>query len=151
MRAANPTFDYEYSPSIHSTSVRNRDPFHYVPPPLESENTMHPPKSKKRNTIQRYLTPPPTSGSNNANVSQVQPTQFHPTLDDHWKKQYREIVYEYIARWWYHVDIPFNVARSPYYQPMWDAIIACGRGFKGPSMHDLRGSLLHKQVASIEE
>jgi hypothetical protein len=34
---------------------------------------------------------------------------------------------------------------------MWDAIIACGRGFKGPSMHDLRGSLLHKEVTSIEE
>jgi hypothetical protein len=31
------------------------------------------------------------------------------------------------------------------------SIIACGRGFKGPSMHDLRGSLLHKEVASIEE
>jgi hypothetical protein len=83
MRAAIPTFDYEDSPSIHSTGVRNRDPFHYFPPPLESENTMHPPKSKKRNTIQWYFTPPPTSGSDNANVSQVQPTQFQPTLDDH--------------------------------------------------------------------
>jgi hypothetical protein len=97
--ATNSTFDYENSPSIHSTSVRNRDPFHYVPPPRESENTMHPPKSKKRNTIQSYITPPPTSGLDNANVSQVQPTQFRPTSDDHWKKQYREIAYEYIARW----------------------------------------------------
>jgi hypothetical protein len=34
---------------------------------------------------------------------------------------------------------------------MWDSIIACGRGFKGPSMHDLRGSLLQKGVESIEE
>jgi hypothetical protein len=146
MRATNPTFDYEDSPSIHSTGVRNRDPFHYVPPSLECENTMHPPKSKKKNTIQRYFTPPSTSGSDNANVSQVQPTQFQPTLDDHWKKQYREIAYEYIARWWYHVDIPFNVVCSPYYQPMWDAIIACGRGFKVPSMHYLKGSLLHCNV-----
>jgi hypothetical protein len=136
---------------IHSTSVRNRDPFHYVPPPLESENTMHPPKCKQRNTIQSYCIPLPTYGSDNVNVSQVQPTRFQPTLDEYWKKQYREIAYEYIARWWYHVDIPFNVACSPYYQPMWDAIIACGRGFKGPSMHDLRGSLLHKEVASIKE
>jgi hypothetical protein len=24
---------------------------------------------------------------------------------------------------------------------MWDSIIACGRGFKGPSMHDLRGGV----------
>jgi hypothetical protein len=105
-------------------------------------------RSKKRNTIQRYFTPTRTSSSDNANVSQVQPTQFQPTLDDHWKKQYREIAYEYIARWWYHADIPFNVSHSPYYQPMWDAIIACDRGFKGPSMDDLRGSLLHKEVAS---
>jgi hypothetical protein len=44
-RAANPTFDYEDSPSLHSTGggVRNIDPFHYVPPPLDSENTMNPP------------------------------------------------------------------------------------------------------------
>jgi hypothetical protein len=152
-RAANPTFDYEDSPSLHSTGggVRHRDPFHYVPPPLDSENSLNPPNRKRTNSIQSYFTPPPTSGSNNANVSQVQPIQNQPTLDDHWKKQYREIVYEYIARWWYHADIPFNAARSPYYQPMWDSIIACGRGFKGPSMHDLRGSLLQKEVESIEE
>jgi hypothetical protein len=114
---------------------------------------MNSPKSKKRNNIQSYFTPPPTSGSDNANISQVhvQPTQYQPTLDDHWKKQYREIAYEYIARWWYHADIPFNAACSPYYQSMWDSIIAFGRGFKGPSMHDLRGSLLQKEVESIEE
>jgi hypothetical protein len=76
MRAAK-----EGSSSIPSTGVR--DPFRYVPPPLESENTMHQPKSKKRNTVQRYFTPPPTSGSDNANVSQGQPTQFQPNLDDH--------------------------------------------------------------------
>jgi hypothetical protein len=34
---------------------------------------------------------------------------------------------------------------------MWDFIISCGRDFKGPSMHDLRGSLLQKEVQSIEE
>jgi hypothetical protein len=135
--------------SIHSTNVGNKDPFHYVPPPLESENTMHPHKSKKRNTIQSYFTPPPTSGFDNPNVSQVQPTQFQPTLDDHWKKPYREIYDEYIARWWYHVDIPFNVALSPYYQPTWDAIISCGRGFKGPSMHDLRGVISFAQRGRI--
>jgi hypothetical protein len=89
-RPANPTFDYEDSPSLHSTGVRHRDPFHYIPPPIDtSENTINPPTSKRKNTIQSYFTPPPTSGSNNANVSQIQPTQSQPTLDDHWKKQYR--------------------------------------------------------------
>jgi hypothetical protein len=42
-RATNPTFDYEDSPSLHSTGVRHRDPFHYVPPPLDSENSLNPP------------------------------------------------------------------------------------------------------------
>jgi hypothetical protein len=81
-RAANPTFDYEDSPSLHSTGVRHRDPFHYIPPPIDSENSINPHKSKRRNSIQSYFTPPPTSGSDNANVSQIQPTQSQSTLDD---------------------------------------------------------------------
>jgi hypothetical protein len=34
---------------------------------------------------------------------------------------------------------------------MWDYVIAAGKGFKGPSRHDLRGSLLQKGVLSIQE
>ena len=34
---------------------------------------------------------------------------------------------------------------------MWDVVIAAGKGLKGPSMHDLRGSLLQKEIVSIEE
>ena len=34
---------------------------------------------------------------------------------------------------------------------MWDVVIAADKGFKGPSMHDLRGSLLQKDIVSIEE
>ena len=34
---------------------------------------------------------------------------------------------------------------------MWDTVIAAGKGFKGPSMHDLRGYLLQKEIMSIEE
>ena len=51
----------------------------------------------------------------------------------------------------YDADIPFNAGRSPYDQPMWEAIVVASKGFKGPSMHDLRGSLLHKEVMSIEK
>lgn len=42
-------------------------------------------------------------------------TENQPTLDNHWKKQYKEATFEYIARWWYDADIPFNASRSPYY------------------------------------
>ena len=76
---------------------------------------------------------------------------MQPTLDDHWKKELRENACDYIARWWYDVDIPFNASRSPYYEPMFGAIFAAGKGFKGPTMHELRGSLLQKEVLSINE
>ncbi|KAH9309600.1 hypothetical protein KI387_037511 [Taxus chinensis] len=79
------------------------------------------------------------------------PIENQPTLDNHWKKQYKEATFECIARWWYDADIPFNAARSPYYQLMFDSIVVVGKGFKGPSMHDLRGSLLKKEVVSIDE
>ena len=48
-----------------------------------------------------------------------------------WKKELRETACDYIARWWYDVDIPFNATRSPYYEPIFDAIYALGKGFKG--------------------
>eukprot|EP00253_Pinus_taeda_P036348 PITA_36348 len=34
---------------------------------------------------------------------------------------------------------------------MWDSVIATGKGFKGPSLHDLRGALLQKEISSIDE
>eukprot|EP00253_Pinus_taeda_P033798 PITA_33798 len=34
---------------------------------------------------------------------------------------------------------------------MWDPVIATGKGFKGPGMHDLRGALLQKEIPSIDE
>eukprot|EP00253_Pinus_taeda_P033005 PITA_33005 len=49
------------------------------------------------------------------------------------------------------MDISFNAARSPYYQDMWDAAFAVGKGFRGPTMHDLRGRLLQEEIASIGE
>lgn len=47
--------------------------------------------------------------------------------------------------------IPFNVAQSPHYQAMWNSVISARKGFKAPSTHVLRGSLLQKEVLSIEE
>jgi hypothetical protein len=119
-------------------STHVMDPFHYVPPPPELD------RQPKKN-IKNYFPPSPNS------ISGSQPTQIQPTLDSHWKKQYKEYAFEYIVRWWYDADIPFNAVRSPYYQPMWDSVIAAGKGFKGLSMYDLRDSLLQKEIFSIEE
>ena len=77
--------------------------------------------------------------------------QVQPTLDQHWKQELRGVACDYIARWWYDADIPFNATRSPYYEPIFDAIYAAGKGFKGPTMHELRGSLLQKEIMSIDD
>jgi hypothetical protein len=45
---------------------------------------------RKKNNIQSYFTPSPTSGSANAS----QPSQTQLTLDNHWKKQYKEVFFE---------------------------------------------------------
>lgn len=76
---------------------------------------------------------------------------MQPTLDDHWKKELRETACDYIARWWYDVDIPFNAFHSPYYEPIFDAIHAAGKGFKGPTMRELMGYCLQKEISSINE
>eukprot|EP00253_Pinus_taeda_P027736 PITA_27736 len=133
--------DYEIqdSTSIPSTN----DPFHYV-----HLSCGQPSKGTKRTNIQSFF-------SSSANIAFSNPTSSQPshqtTLDQHWKKQCKETSHQYIARSWYDSDIPFNVARSPYYQVMWDSVIAAGKGFKGPSMHDLRGALLQKEISSIDE
>ncbi|GKV02409.1 hypothetical protein SLEP1_g14846 [Rubroshorea leprosula] len=56
-----------------------------------------------------------------------------------------------IVKWWYGANVPFHVARSKYYLPMWDAITSMGPGFKGPSYHDLRGPLLKCAVKEVNE
>ena len=56
-----------------------------------------------------------------------------------------------MVTWWYDANIPFNSANSYYYQPMLDAVTSMGPGFKGPSYHDLRGSLLKDVVHDIHE
>ena len=63
----------------------------------------------------------------------------------------KEAAWECIAIWWYDADIPFNDARSIYYQPMLDVVASCGPGFKGPSYEDIRGTLLKNEVERVQE
>ena len=80
-------------------SFVGKDPFQYVIPSRPNIGDIHP---KKKKTLQHYFsTPSPSFASANASQSQVQPTQIQSTLDGHWKKQCKEVAYEYIARWWY--------------------------------------------------
>ncbi|GAV88399.1 LOW QUALITY PROTEIN: DUF659 domain-containing protein/Dimer_Tnp_hAT domain-containing protein, partial [Cephalotus follicularis] len=47
-----------------------------------------------------------------------------------------------VAHWVYDACIPFNALQSPYFQPSIDAMVGIGRGFKGPSYHEIRVGLL---------
>ena len=39
-------------------------------------------------------------------------------------------------------DIPFNIAKTnPFYQPMFDAAVVVGLGYKAPTFDDLRGPI----------
>lgn len=149
MMVSNPTFDYEGSSSIPCTDASS--PFCYVPPSLEFIQEKGKGKIKKKGNIKIYFIVTPSSPSHSAHGPQANRVQMHPTLDDHWMKELREIVCDYITRQWYDVDIPFNASCSPYYEPMFDVIFVARKGFKGPTMHELRGSLLQKEVMSFDE
>jgi len=56
-----------------------------------------------------------------------------------------------MARWWYDIDIPFNAYRSPYYRPMSNVTVVAGECLKGFGFRDIRATLLHDEVGSINE
>ena len=56
-----------------------------------------------------------------------------------------------VRRFWYHDNLSFNLARSPFYQPMIDAVAGAGPGYKGPSYSALRGKDLDEELQCIKE
>ena len=46
-------------------------------------------------------------------------------------------------------DVPFNIAKTnPFYQPMFDAVVVIGSGYKAPSFAELRGPLFQNEKAN---
>ncbi|KAJ8639871.1 hypothetical protein MRB53_016565 [Persea americana] len=64
-------------------------------------------------------------------------------------KEQKNAVEMAIGRWWFDANIPFNAAKSKFYQPMCDAITSIGPGFKMPSYHDLRTRILKNTVEEV--
>jgi hypothetical protein len=86
---SNPSVEFQSPSSIPSTNVR--DLVQCVP--------LHPESHPRKKNIQSYFSPSPTS------TSASQPSQTHPILDNHWNRQYKDVSFEYIARWWCDADI----------------------------------------------
>ena len=87
-------FGYEGSSSIPCTEASNL--FRYVPPSLESIQEKGKGTMKNKGNIKHYFTP--SSPSDSAHGPQANRSQIQPTLDQHWKKELREIACDYIAR-----------------------------------------------------
>ncbi|KAG6491979.1 hypothetical protein ZIOFF_046925 [Zingiber officinale] len=64
------------------------------------------------------------------------------TLNSTYKKDLLVDVKRRIGRFIYSAALPFNVVNDPYWLPMVEGIAEYGRGFKPPSMHELRTWIL---------
>ena len=99
------SFNYQDSSSIPSTDA-SKNPFRYVPPSRESISDKGKGAMRNKGTIKSFFVP--SSPSDSATAYGPSPPTVHPTLDAHWKKKLRDVACDYIARWWYDADIPFN-------------------------------------------
>lgn len=71
-----------------------------------------------------------------------------PLVDDS-QKQKQDDADKKLAIFFFHNAIPFNAAKSVYYQEMLDAVARCGVGYKAPSYEKLRSNLLEKVKTDI--
>jgi hypothetical protein len=54
----------------------------------------------------------------------------------------KEEVDKIVAKCFLWSDIPFNIAKNPFYHSMFEVVAIVGPRYKGPSYNDLRGPLL---------
>ncbi|XP_045809908.1 uncharacterized protein LOC123904267 [Trifolium pratense] len=96
-------------------------------------------KEKSTSRIGNYFMPRTTPGA-------------QPTLKS--VLQSKEVVEKCdlaIAKWFIDACVPFNASNSSYFQPMVDALCSMSPGYKVPTMHSFRGSLLNKWVADVNK
>ncbi|CAN0906381.1 hypothetical protein LINGRAHAP2_LOCUS24214 [Linum grandiflorum] len=67
------------------------------------------------------------------------------------KKDLRKDACRSIARWFYMTGTAFNAAREPEYYTMFELAARHGPGFKPPSYHEIRETLLKEELQVVEE
>nr|KAJ0190830.1 hypothetical protein LSAT_V11C800390750 [Lactuca sativa] len=68
------------------------------------------------------------------------------TMNSIFKKEERERVCQQIARFFYTSAIPFNCVKNPEFRKMIEMIGEFGRGLNPPSYHEIRVTMLKKEV-----
>ncbi|CAN1185291.1 hypothetical protein LINPERHAP2_LOCUS37467 [Linum perenne] len=66
------------------------------------------------------------------------------------KKDLRRDAAKSIARWFYLTGTAFNAAREPKYYTMFELAARHGPGFKPPSYHEIRETLLKEELEEVE-
>ncbi|XP_058189011.1 uncharacterized protein LOC131306645 [Rhododendron vialii] len=72
------------------------------------------------------------------------------TIADIFQTNDREDVDQRVARFFYCNDIPFNVARSPFWTDMVTGINNVPKGYKNPNYEKIRTSLLDKEQSKVQ-
>ncbi|CAN0906378.1 hypothetical protein LINGRAHAP2_LOCUS24214 [Linum grandiflorum] len=85
-------------------------------------------------------------GSNN-----LLPSSSQSTMSKLLKKDLRKDACRSIARWFYMTGTAFNAAREPEYYTMFELAARHGPGFKPPSYHEIRETLLKEELQVVEE
>ncbi|CAN1185292.1 hypothetical protein LINPERHAP2_LOCUS37467 [Linum perenne] len=85
------------------------------------------------------------SGSNS-----LPPTRTQTTMSTLLKKDLRRDAAKSIARWFYLTGTAFNAAREPKYYTMFELAARHGPGFKPPSYHEIRETLLKEELEEVE-
>ncbi|CAN1791649.1 hypothetical protein LINPERHAP1_LOCUS19409 [Linum perenne] len=86
-----------------------------------------------------------TLGSNS-----MLPTRTQTTMSTLLKKDLRRDAAKSIARWFYLTGTAFNAAREPEYYTMFELAARHGPGFKPPSYHEIRETLLKEELEEVE-
>ncbi|KAL6509618.1 hypothetical protein OROGR_022928 [Orobanche gracilis] len=96
-----------------------------------------------------------SSQGNVSNINQgtldnfVKSAPRQTTINSAYKKELLNDVKRRVGRFIYSAALPFNVVNDPYWLPMIDGIAEYGKGFKPPSMHELRTWVLKAEVDDI--
>ncbi|CAN1756390.1 hypothetical protein LINPERHAP1_LOCUS6126, partial [Linum perenne] len=77
-------------------------------------------------------------------------TRTQTTMSTLLKKDLRKDAAKSIARWFYLTGTSFNAAREPEYYTMFELAARHGPGFKPPSYHEIRETLLKEELEEVE-
>ncbi|ERN15685.1 hypothetical protein AMTR_s00048p00220490 [Amborella trichopoda] len=63
----------------------------------------------------------------------------------------RNMLGRYVGKWFYDKRIPFDIANSPYFPPIVNAIQRAGPGVKPPMTYELSGPILDEEVEEVKK